>query len=217
MYHHLHNIRGSVLSYDSGSQLSTTTTKSSAGVVSTSQVPSPGACQVCKTGYYVISPLHGPCVKCPDGADCLSASHYMTVHSSIQYIVTNFRPLVEGSTWTVEKTAYGEYPLRITSCPQGYALVRAQRSPAADKCVKCLGGRESSYSLQVAKWDGKEKNTGLEFFCKTCPKPATSAVCTAGATVSALSGWWLVQEEHNITVNESRRANVTRKLEVSYR
>ena len=27
-------------------------------------------CSPCGPGRYIVDPLHGPCVKCPDGADC---------------------------------------------------------------------------------------------------------------------------------------------------
>lgn len=113
--------------------------------------------------------------KCPDGAV--------------------FEPKTVNSIWLKESSADGGYVQRINSCPAGYALVRKEDNPQADKCVQCPGTTSHGYSLVEARWSGRDNETGLDFFCKPCPKPATAVNCMGGTLVITNKSWFLVQEE----------------------
>jgi hypothetical protein len=120
-------------------------------------------CSPCNPGNYIIDPMHGPCVKCPEGADCPDGAQvfkFLDVFMIFQWhcicsivvvqchcshillfdiFALQFNPKIEGSLWKKEVTSDGVHTLRIVACPPGFALLRKENNPQADQCQRCPG------------------------------------------------------------------------------
>ena len=93
---------------------------------------------------------------------------------------------------------------RVIMCPAGSALIRKENNPQTDECTECPGTSTHAYNLNAAIWTGNESETGLDWFCKPCPLPSSSVVCSGGTKVTAQKGWWLEIEGNKSS--SSRRA-----------
>ena len=89
-------------------------------------------------------------------------------------------------------------------------MVRAQNNSQGDHCFPCPGSSDQGYALLPARWTDNESRTGPSFFCKPCPKPATSASCAGKTNVTSLPGWWIVEEE--ILQEDTANAWLTRPV-----
>ena len=58
------------------------------------------------------------------------------------------------------------------------------------RCRICPGTNQHGYSLAEAKWDGNESRTGLDYFCKECPPPASAIKCLGGTDVVVGGTGW---------------------------
>jgi len=150
-------------------------------------------CSPCNSGNYIVDPLHPGCLKCPAGAECPDGAQFV--------------PKVAGSEWTLEIASDGTHMRRLSKCPRGHALLRTESLPQADTCEVCPGTADTGYSLTDAVWNGNENETGLAFFCNTCPRPAHSVTCRGSSQVEAKAGWWLVEEE--VVTSDDRRSSTT--------
>ena len=115
----------------------------------------------------------------------------------------------EGFKWEEQFTNDNGWTRRITECPAGFALRREQSNPQSDACIECPGTSDYGYSLQTARWTGNQSETGLGFFCKSCPSPASSVVCQGGTEVYTKQGWYLMQE--NASEDATSRRNPASK------
>eukprot|EP00961_Rhodomonas_salina_P086431 1161836-Rhodomonas_salina.1 len=134
-------------------------------------------CVACPVNRYVVNPDQHPCQTCPQGGICDDGS--------------TVKPSVDNSVFV----AVGAF-MRITSCPQGYVLVRddTEGVESLDQCVLCP---EDSYSLETALYPDVLTVSNVEEatrsgLCIACPSGAS---CVDG-NVEAEAGFfsYVVQE-----------------------
>jgi hypothetical protein len=135
-------------------------------------------CKPCLANTYL---LEGSteCAKCPSGATCVVEPG--SCPSCLEGV--NFIPITPGSVWSQEISAEGVRSLRISSCPQGTALIRDVNNALGDKCETCSG-----YSLEMAEWRGNQTETGTGFFCRECPR---GMICKGGSNLAPSEDFWV--------------------------
>ena len=153
------------------------------------------------------------CQPCPVGATCVNV-----VYDCAACVEgANFLPVVPGSVWTKEivpgqsSNLVQVQRLRITSCPRGFALIRAPDNPQADNCEPCPA---NTYALQDTTFDPSITDALQQrSVCLEAPEPKSAVTCAGDGTCEAQEGWYLVAER----ANNSRRQTADLTIYRTYR
>ena len=153
------------------------------------------------------------CQPCPVGATCVNV-----VYDCAACVEgANFLPVVPGSVWTKEivpgqsSNLVQVQRLRITSCPRGFALIRAPDNPQADNCEPCPA---NTYALQDTTFDPSITDALQQrSVCLEAPEPKSAVTCAGDSTCEAQEGWYLVAER----ANNSRRQTADLTIYRTYR
>jgi len=120
-------------------------------------------CVPCGPLNYIVDPgSGGSCQECPKGAFCPDGDLFVPkpVDSEWEIIWSGPRGL--------------DAVKRVVSCPPGYYMLREEKYPLEDECVRC---EASTYLLDKSNFSA----------CLNCPVGAT---CAGGDDVTALQGFW---------------------------